>query len=123
MNEIIYQGNALPLNFGMKVISNYVKAQNSSFEEAVTTTNPISTIESIVTITTLGLNEGSRRSGSDKRYTDDDVWDMFDDDPELLGKVSGIFMEAITPLTDKLGALGSKINPKVAPIAKQKRKP
>ncbi len=108
MKEIIYQGKALPLHFGMKAINSYTKLQGTSFESAATSTLPVSNIESIVSLTTSGLNEGARKSGIDKRYTEDDVWDIFDEEPTLIITISELFIEAIAPLTDKLGSLAPK---------------
>ncbi len=119
MNEIIYQGKPLPIHFGLKALSNYTQMQATSFEDTVTTTNPVASIETIVSLTVSGLNEGSRKQGSDKRYTQDDVWDMIDEEPELISKITEVFMAAVTPLTAKLGAL----SPKGMPTVKPKRKP
>ncbi|MFR9495575.1 MAG: hypothetical protein SNG81_04285 [Rikenellaceae bacterium] len=105
MREIIYKGQALPIHFGIKAINSYVKLQGKEFEETVTTTNSLANLDSIVLLAQSGLNEGARKSGSQTRYTEDDVWDMFDEDPTLILKVSEIFIESVVPLTDKLGSL------------------
>ncbi len=105
MKEIIYQGTAYPIHFGIKAINNYIKLQGKEFEEGVTTTNSLANLESIVSLTVSGLNEGARKSQSNKRYTEDFVWDLFDDEPTLILTVSEMFIEAIVPLTDKLGGL------------------
>ena len=105
MNEIIYKGQLLPIHFGIKAINNYVKLQGKEFEEAVTTTNSLANLDSIVSLAVLGLNEGARRGGSNIRYTEDNVWDMFDEEPTLILKISEIFIESVVPLTDKLGSL------------------
>ena len=119
MNEIIYQGKPLPIHFGLKTIYEFTKLNGTSFEEAVTTTNIGGDMGSVIFLAISGLNEGSRKSGSDKRYTQNDIFDMFDDEPNLIMTVANIFMEAIIPLTEKLGAL----KPKGMPAVKQKRKP
>ncbi|MFI3299257.1 MAG: hypothetical protein R3Y49_05600 [Rikenellaceae bacterium] len=108
MKEINFQGKALPIHFGIRAINNFAKLQNSQFAGAVTSTESLSSLDSIVSLTTSGLNEGARRSKSDVRYTEDDVWDMFDDEPTLILNVSELFVEAIAPLTDKLGAISPK---------------
>ena len=115
MKEIIYQGKALPIHFGMRAINEYVKLQGTEFGDVVTSTNSLANLDSIVTLTTSGLNEGARKSGSTERYTEDDVWDMLDEDPTIILKVSEIFIEAVVPLTDKLGALSPNSNPTVTP--------
>lgn len=108
MNEITYNGKQLPLHFGIRAINNFTKFQNGDFENAATTTSALGSLDSIVALTLSGLNEGARKGGVSTRYTENDVWDMFDDDPTLIVKVSEIFIEAIAPLTDKLGAISPK---------------
>lgn len=103
MNEIIVKGRPLPMHFGMKAINEFVKNSGFDFDDAVTTTNPIANMDSIVSLAVVGLNEGARRSGSDDRYTEDDVWDILDEEPRLILDISTIFMESVMPLTDRLG--------------------
>ena len=54
-------------------------------------------------LTMEALNEGARRSGLTTRYTEDEVWDMLDDEPALIPRLYELFAESITPLTDRLG--------------------
>jgi hypothetical protein len=105
MTEIIINGQPTPSHFGMKAVDEFTKRTGGEFEDNVTSTDAIGNIESIVALTTVALNEGARRSGADKRYTEDDVWDIFDDDPALILRVSEIFVESIIPLTERLGNL------------------
>lgn len=107
MNEIIINGQATPIHFGMKAVNKFTKLQGSDFAENVTTSVAVGSLDSIITLTATGLNEGARRSGSDKRYTEDEVWDIFDDEPQLILQVSQIFVDSIVPLTDKLGGMGN----------------
>lgn len=93
----------MPIHFGMKAVDEFTKRTGGDFADNVTTTEAVGSLESIVSLTVTGLNEGARKSGSDRRYTEDDVWDIFDDEPGLFLQVSEIFVESITPLTDKLG--------------------
>lgn len=113
MKEIIVNGKTLPIHFGLKAINEFTKLQNGDFHDTVTTTNSLGSLDSIVTLTVSGLNEGARKTKSEVRYTEDEVWDLFDERPKLILEVSEIFMEAVIPLTDKLGAL----NPNVQPTA------
>lgn len=105
MKEIIVNGVALPIHFGMKAIDEFSKSQGIDFSETATSTTFAGNIETIVSLAVVGLNEGARRSGQEKRYTEDDVWDILDDDPSLLLQISEIFAESIVPLTDKLGGM------------------
>jgi hypothetical protein len=109
MKEIIIKGEPTPIHFGLKAVDEFTKRTGGEFEDNVTSTDAIGNIESIVALTTVALNEGARRSGSTKRYTEDDVWDIFDDDPALILRVSEIFVESIVPLTEKLGDLSKNV--------------
>ncbi len=117
MHEIIVKGKALPIHFGIKAINSYVKHQGADFSETVTTNKSLSSIESIVALTTIGLNEGARKNKLIDRYSEDDVWDLFDEDPSLILKTSEIFLEAVVPLTDKLGSLNPESHPNPNPTA------
>lgn len=105
MREITINGQAVPIHFGMKAVNEFTKSQGSDFAENITTSVAVGSIDSIVTVTAVGLNEGARRSGSDKRYTEDEVWDIFDDEPRLILEVSQIFVDSIIPLTERLGEM------------------
>jgi hypothetical protein len=109
MTEIIIKGTPTPIHFGMKAVDEFTKRSGSDFADNVTTTAAIGNIESIVALTAVALNEGARKSGDNKRYTEDDVWDIFDDDPAQILRVSEIFVESIVPLTDKLGDLSKNV--------------
>lgn len=105
MREIIINGQAAPIHFGMKAVNEFTKQQGSDFADNVTTSVAVGSLDSIVTLTATGLNEGARRTGLDRRYTEDEVWDIFDDEPHLIVEVSQIFVDSIVPLTDKLGGM------------------
>lgn len=123
MKEIIIAGQACPIHFGLRAVNEFTKQQNGDFERTVGTTEALGSLDSIVALTVTGLNEGARRTASDRRYTEDEVWDLFDEEPELILTVSEIFMEAIAPLTDKLGDLARGANgPNVKRPAKGSRK-
>lgn len=107
MKEIIINGQVTSIHFGMKAVNEFTKQQGSDFADNITTSVAVGSLDSIVTLTASGLNEGARKSGSDKRYTDDEVWDIFDDEPHLILEVSQIFVDSIAPLTDKLGSMGN----------------
>lgn len=110
MKEIIIAGRACPIHFGLRAVNEFTKQQGGEFERTIASTQPLSTLDSIVSLTATGLDEGARRANSDRRYTEDEVWDIFDEEPELILKVSEIFMEAIAPLTDRLGDLSKNGN-------------
>lgn len=110
MKEITIKGQTVPIHFGMKAVDEFTKRSGSDFADTVTSTEAVGSLESIVSLTATGLNEGARKSGSDRRYTEDDVWDIFDDEPNLILTVSEIFVESITPLTDKLGDISKNVS-------------
>lgn len=105
MKEILIAGQPCPIHFGLRAVNEFTKQRGGEFGQTVGTTDALGSLDSIVSLTATGLNEGARRANSDRRYTEDEVWDIFDEEPELILKVSEIFMEAIAPLTDKLGDL------------------
>lgn len=110
MKEITIQGVARPIHFGLRALSDFTKAQNTDFESTVSSAQALGSLDSIVGLTVTGLNEGARRTNSDHRYSEDEVWDFFDEEPELILAISEIFMESITPLTDKLGDLSKNLD-------------
>lgn len=110
MKEILIAGQPCPIHFGLRAVNEFTKQRGSVFGQTVGTTAALASLDSIVALTATGLNEGARRTNSDRRYTEDEVWDIFDEEPELILKVSEIFMEAIAPLTDKLGDLAKGAN-------------
>ncbi|WP_281524778.1 MULTISPECIES: hypothetical protein [Alistipes] len=105
MKEIIIQGTPHPIHFGLRAIDEFVKQRGAEFGQTVASTDALGSLDSIVALTATGLNEGARRAGSDRRYTEDEVWDIFDEEPSLILAVSELFVESIAPLTDKLGDL------------------
>ena len=84
MKEITIQGVAHPLHFGLRALCDFTKAQDTDFDTTVTSAQALGSLDSIVGLTVTGLNEGARRTNSDRRYTEDEVWDFFDDEPELI---------------------------------------
>ena len=101
MKEIIIQGSPRPIHFGLRAIDEFVKQRGAEFGQTVASTDALGSLDSIVALTATGLNEGARRAGSDRRYTED----IFDEEPSLILAVSELFVESIAPLTDKLGDL------------------
>lgn len=105
MKEILIAGLPCPIHFGLRAVNEFTKQRGGEFGQTVGTSDALASLDNIVALTFTGLNEGARRTNSNRRYTEDEVWDIFDEEPELILKVSEIFMEAIAPLTDRLGDL------------------
>ena len=121
MQEILIQGNPTPIHFGLRAINEFTRQRNADFEQTVTTTDALSSLDSIVSLTVMGLNEGARQMHQDSRYTEDDVWGFFEEEPDLILTVSELFVEAITPLTEKLGNISKNVRP-TAPKRKNRKK-
>jgi hypothetical protein len=109
MKEITIKGTPTPIHFGMKTIDEFTKRQGVSFAEFLSTPEAFIDLGSITAMTQSGLNEGARKSGSDRRYTEDDVWDMIDEEPRFILEVLQILVESIVPLTDKLGPIPKNV--------------
>lgn len=109
MKEITIAGTVRPIHFGLRAVNEFTKTQGGDFERTVSSPEALGSLDSIVSLTVTGLNEGARRTNRDRRYTSEEVWDIFDEEPELILAVSEIFMESITPLTDRLGDLAKNV--------------
>ena len=105
MKEITIHGTPRPIHFGLRAINEFTRQRGVDFAATVSSSEALSTLDSIVALTVTGLNEGARRAGDDRRYTEDEVWDLFDEDPTLILTVSDLFVESIAPLTDRLGEI------------------
>lgn len=110
MKELIINGRTLPIHFGIKVIHEYCKRNQVEFDQALQQDNPLSSLETLVSVTTIGLNEGARRSGSQERYTEDDVWDMIDERVQLIQEIGELLSEAIHPQVERLGTMAHHPN-------------
>ena len=105
MEELIIQGKPHPIHFDLKTLNRFAKSQNEEFSDVLTAKNALASFDSIVDLTCIALNDGAERAGSDHRFTENDVWDIFEEEPELILIVSEMFVESITPLAERLGKL------------------
>ena len=103
MAEITIKGQVYPIHFGLKTLNQFAKVQNEEFSDILTAKNALASFDSIVELALLGLNDGARRAGSDHRFTEAEVWDIFEEEPELILQVGELFVESVTPLTDRIG--------------------
>jgi len=105
MKEILIKGVATPVNFSLRVINNFARKYGMEFQSAMEGGNNMGSalLDHLASLTMEALNEGARRSGLTTRYTEDEVWDMLDDEPALIPRLYELFAESITPLTDRLG--------------------
>lgn len=101
--SITINGRELPVHFGMRAINEFSRLTNRQFDDTINGAG-LGNLESVVQLAVFGLNDGARREGSSERYTENDVWDMADDDPTVIVRFSEIFMESVQPLMEKLGA-------------------
>lgn len=109
MAEITIHGKPHPIHFGLKAISRFARQHNVDFADMLSASDALVSFEGFADLAVLGLNDGARRTRSNVRYTVDDVWDIFDDDPQLILSVAEIFVQSITPLMDKLGSLSPNV--------------
>ena len=105
MEEVIIKGKPCPVHFGLRAISRYGQKHGIDFAELISTPELFSSFEGFAEIGAMGLNDGAERAGSDHRFTENDVWDIFEEEPELILIVSEMFVESITPLAERLGKL------------------
>ena len=86
MLTITIAGSQYPVHFGMRGLSAYAKKTGFSFGQLVTSEDAVNSIEGLVGIAVLGLNEGARKAGvkNAKTFTEDDIWDAIDEDPGIL---------------------------------------
>lgn len=103
MKEIIIAGQPRPIHFGLRALNDYAKKTGGNFSAVVTTAQAMGSLDALAGITAFALNEGARLEDIDERYTEDEVWDFFDEDPRLILEVADIFRESIDALTKKLG--------------------
>lgn len=109
MTEIQYKGNSYPIHFGLRAVNQFAKQTGSNFNDVVTASDAVSTLDALVSLGTLGLNEGAKRAGLEDRYSEEEIWEWCDEQPKLLLDIADIFIESIKPLTDKLDGLIPKV--------------
>lgn len=104
MLTITIAGNQYPVHFGLRGINAYAKKTGYSFGQIVSAEDAASSIEGLVGLAVLGLNEGARKAGikNAKVFTEDDIWDAVDEDPGLLLQIADAFSTSIKPLINKL---------------------
>lgn len=97
-------GNQYPVHFGLRGLSTFTKKTGISFGEIVTAKDAASSLDGIVALGVLGLNEGARKSGNPqaRKFTEDDLWDACDADPGIILQIADAFAASIKPLVDKL---------------------
>ena len=106
MKEILIKGVATPINFSLRVINTFAREHGVEFQSSMDGGGDgggFAWLDHLASLTAEALNEGARRSGLPTRYTEDEVWDMLDDEPSLIPTLCDLFAESITPLTNRLG--------------------
>lgn len=102
MQEITINGQIYPINFCLRTIDRFAVARNSEFSDILTAKNALASFDSIVELAQIGLNDAAERTGSDHRFTKEELWDAFEQEPELIIIVSEMFVESITPLMERM---------------------
>lgn len=99
MQKLYYNGTELPLQLGFRAMDCIAKDHIPDQYEEPTT------LAQIAQIALIGLNEGARLCGDDSRYTEDDIWDMMDFQPDTIVQIK----EAFGQTAEKLGRYLKKI--------------
>ena len=102
MAEITINGQNYPIHVGLKTLNHFAVMRGEEFSDILTAKNALTSFDSIVDLALIGLNDGAERAGSDHRFTEADVWDAFENEPELILIVSEMFVESITPLMERI---------------------
>lgn len=104
MLTITIAGSQYPVHFGMRGINAFAKKTGYSFGDIVTAKDAANSIEGLIGLGVLGLNEGARKAGikNAKTFTEDDIWDAVDEDPGILIQIADAFSSSIKPMLDKL---------------------
>lgn len=118
MAEITIKGKAYPIHFGLRTLNRFAMARGEEFSDILTAKNAPASFDSIVELALLGLNDGAERAGSDHRFTENEVWDAFEQEPELMLVVGEMFAESITPLVERLDKYAKNAQ---RPTSKKKR--
>ena len=105
MAEITIKGKAYPIHFGLRTLNRFAIMRNEEFSDILTAKNALASFDAIVELAVMGLNDGAERAGSDHRFTEAEVWDIFEEEPELILQVGELFVESVTPLTDRIGKI------------------
>ena len=105
MAEITIKGQVYPIHFGLRTLNRFAIMRNEEFSDILTAKNALASFDAIVELAVMGLNDGAERAGSDHRFTENNVWDFFEEEPELILQVGELFVESVTPLTDRIGKI------------------
>lgn len=93
-------GREYPVNFGIRALAATADALGLTMDSLVQNAampelSMGRMIEMLTVVTAEAMTDGARRSGTPHRYTDDDVVDLLDEDPELLPVLLTLFRESI----------------------------
>lgn len=94
----------LPAFFGMRALNELAKTLKKKFPEVSDPKNYTSDldIDMIVPAAAIALNTGARWTNSKKRYTEDDVWDLIEMNPEdkVLEQITDLLASSVVPKED-----------------------
>lgn len=108
MEVVTIAGKEYPVHFGLKGLNTYAKKTNMDFGNLVSMEGVLSALDVIVSLATLGINEGLKKEhGLDtpEQITEDELWDQIDDDPQLVFTLADAISAGINPVIDKLNAV------------------
>lgn len=114
-DHITVDGAELPIHFGIKTVAEVAERYGKDLDEFISDvyeqakkvmddkspefrfSNIAKTTKLTVLASTVALNEGARRADKENRYTEDNVTDLIDDNPELLTTLTSKFLGSILP--------------------------
>lgn len=104
----------LPAFFGMRALNELAKTLKKKFPEVSDPKNYTSDldIDMIIPAAVIALNTGARWTNSKKRYTEDDVWDLIEMNPEdkVLEQITDLLASSVVPKED-LSPNSSPVSP------------
>lgn len=94
----------LPAFFGMRALNELAKTLKKKFPEVSDPKNYTSDldIDMIIPAAVIALNTGARWTSSKKRYTEDDVWDLIEMNPDdkVLEQITDLMASSVVPKED-----------------------
>ena len=109
MKKVKINGKEYPVHFGMRAVNAFLKRTGKTLAEIVTAKDVIGSLDGIVALACIGLTEGSQKEHGREEaeeFTEDEVWEFIDEQPELIFDIVDAFAEDIRPLMERLEGYG-----------------
>ena len=109
MRTITINGTKYPVHFGMRAVNTFLKRTGKTLSEIVTARDVISSLDGIVALASNGLTEGARKEYGREdagEFSEEEVWDFIDEQPELIFEFVDAFAEEIRPMMERMEGYG-----------------